>query len=610
MAASIGTAWIQIKPSMKGISADISKELNKATANASEQASANLASIGANLKKAFLVGSAAAVAFTGVAVKSFADYEQLVGGVQKIFDQADQAKILQDAQNAYKDLNQSASQYLTSINQVGAAFASTMGDQKGYDVARKGMKAISDFATGTGRNIDELNQKYQLITRSTSSYQSIADQFSGILPATSKDFLAQAQAAGLLDEKYTQLTQVPIAEYQAVVTEMLERGTAAMGLAGNTAAESSKTISGSFLAAKSALSNVFGALGTGDAELVTEAMDNLKSSASDLVNNVLAILPNIFKTLGDGLKSVTEEVPVLGTAVAGLVGFIEFVIRNKDVFLPIAIGIGAIVAAIWAWNTAVKVLAISQAILNVVLSLNPIGIIILAIIGLVAAIVALWNMNEGFRNFITEAWETIKNAFVSVFNWVKNNWPLLLAILTGPIGLAVYAIIRNFDSILGFVRSMPGRIIGFFSGVGQAIGNVVSGAVKGAVNGMLSLIERNINTFIGLINGAINVINKVPGVNIGKVGNISIPRLATGGIVTSPTLAVIGEGRESEAVIPLSKLDSMLNGDGISRNTKQEVSIGTIVLGDKSAVREFFNQLNKDTLNLNLGITPNQGMTL
>lgn len=608
MAGSIGTAWIQIKPSMKGISADISKELNKATADASQQASANLSALGDNLKKAFLVGSAAAVAFTGVAVKSFAEYEQLVGGVQKIFDQADQTKILQDAQNAYKDLNVSASQYLTAINQVGAAFASTMGDQKGYDIARKGMKAISDFASGTGRNIDELNQKYQLITRSTASYQSIADQFSGILPATSKDFLEQAQAAGLLDEKYTALTEVPIADYQATVTEMLERGTAAMGLAGNTAAESAKTISGSFAATKSAISNVFAALGTGDAKLVEQAMEGLRESATNLVNNVLAILPNIFKSLANGLESVTKDVPVLGTLIKGLVGFIEFVLRNKDIFLPIAVGIGAIVVAIWAWNTAVTALAISQAILNAVLALNPIGIIVLAIIGLIAAIVALWNMNEGFRDFVTSAWETIKNAFVTAFNWVKENWPLLLAILTGPIGLAVYAIIRNFDTILNFIKGMPGKIVGFFSNVGQAIGNMVSGAIKGAVNAVLGVVEKTINGYINLINGAINVINKIPGVSIGKIGNVSIPRLATGGIVTSPTLAVIGEGRESEAVIPLSKLDSMLNGDGGS-NTTQEVNIGTIVLGDASAVREMFRQLNQDTLSVNLGMTPNQGLT-
>ena len=313
------------------------------------------------------------------------------------------------------------------------------------------MKAISDFATGTGRNIDELNQKYQLITRSTASYQSIADQFSGILPATSKDFLEQAQAAGLLDDKYTQLTQVPIADYQAAVTEMLEKGTAAMGLAGNTAAESAKTISGSFEATKSAISNVFAALGTGDAKLVEKAMEGLRESATNLVNNVLAILPNIFRSLADGLESVTKDVPVLGTLVKGLVGFIEFVVRNKDVFLPIAIGIGAIVLAIKAWITAVQALAIAQAALNLVMSLNPIGIIVLAIIGLIAAIVALWNMNEGFRDFVTSAWETITNAFMTAFNWVKDNWPLLLAILTGPIGLAVYAIIRNFDTILNLV---------------------------------------------------------------------------------------------------------------------------------------------------------------
>lgn len=602
MAASIGTAWIQIKPTMKGVGKDISKELKGELAGVNNEASASLAGIGAGLKKAFLVGSAAAVAFAGVAVKSFADYEQLVGGVQKIFDQADQTKILQDAQNAYKDLNVSASQYLTAINQVGAAFASTMGDQKGYDVARKGMKAISDFATGTGRNIDELNQKYQLITRSTASYQSIADQFSGILPATSKDFLAQAQAAGLLDDKYTQLTQVPIAEYQAVVTEMLERGTAAMGLAGNTAAESAKTISGSFEATKSAISNVFGALGTGDAELVRQAMENLKDSASDLVNNVLAILPNIFKSLADGLKSVTKDVPILGSLIEGLVGFIEFVIRNKDVFIPIAVGIGAIVAAIWLWNTAVTALAVSQAILNAVLALNPIGIIILAIIGLIAAIVALWNMNEGFRNFVTEAWETIKNAFVSVFNWVKANWPLLLAIFTGPIGLATLAIIKNFDKILNFVKTMPGKIVGFFGKVGQKIADTISGAIKGAINAVLSVIERTINGYIGLINGAIRVINKIPGVSIGTISNIGIPRLAEGGIVTSPTLALVGEGRESEAVIPLSKLNSMLdNNSGTGDQKVYNITVNGVFATSDQEKRRVAEQILR-AINQNNGV--------
>ena len=122
------------------------------------------------------------------AINSFAESEQLIGGVEKIFDEFDNAQILNDAANAYKNLGLSANQYLRTINDVGATFAATMGDEAGYKTAQKGLQAISNYASGTGKNVDELSNKFTLITRSTASYQSIADQFSGILPATSKDF--------------------------------------------------------------------------------------------------------------------------------------------------------------------------------------------------------------------------------------------------------------------------------------------------------------------------------------------------------------------------------------------------------------------------------------
>ena len=147
--------------------------------------------------KAFAVaGTAAAAAFVGItkaAVDSYAEFEQLSGGVQKIFDEIDYSKIAEDAGNAYKTMGMSANEYLGVMTTVGANFASTLGDAKGYEVAKQGMQAISDFASGTGRSVDELSEKYQMITKSTSSYQSIADQFAGILPATSEGFLEQAQ---------------------------------------------------------------------------------------------------------------------------------------------------------------------------------------------------------------------------------------------------------------------------------------------------------------------------------------------------------------------------------------------------------------------------------
>ena len=143
-------------------------------------------------------------------------------------------------------MQMSANQYLEVMTTVGANFASTLGDAKGYEVAKQGMKAITDFATGTGRCVDELSEKYQMITKSTSSYQSIADQFAGILPATSAGFLEQAQAAGFLSDSYTKLTEVPMAEYQEAVTQMLTKGVDALGLTNNAANEASTTLSGAF----------------------------------------------------------------------------------------------------------------------------------------------------------------------------------------------------------------------------------------------------------------------------------------------------------------------------------------------------------------------------
>ena len=282
-----------------------------------DQASDNIAKItkgfGNGLKTAAKIGvaavgaaSAGIVALTKSAVDGFAEYEQLAGGAAKIFDEMSQTKILQDAQNAYKDLGLSANEYLAVINDVGATFAATMGDAAGYEAAKTGLKAISDYASGTGKNINELSQKFTLITRSTSSYQSIADQFSGILPATSAGFLEQAQAAGILSDSYKQLTEVPIAEYQDAVSKMLEQGVADLGLANNTMDEAFSTLSGSLAMVKGAWSNLVTGLASDSADLDT-LINNFVESVVAASRN---IIPTIGKALGGIGKLINEVFPV------------------------------------------------------------------------------------------------------------------------------------------------------------------------------------------------------------------------------------------------------------------------------------------------------------
>ena len=260
------------------------------------------------------VAAAGITALTTQAVNSFAEYEQLAGGAQKIFDQMDYSKIATDANNAYKELGLSANQYLAVINDVGATFAATMGDKAGYEAAKTGLKAISDYASGTGKNVDELSQKFTLITRSTSSYQSIADQFSGILPATSDAFLQQAQAAGILSDNYTKLTEVPIDEYQAAVSQMLQQGVTDLGLADNTMNEAFSTLSGSLSMAKGAWSNLVTGLADDSADLdmlIGNFVESVGAVATQLIPKIGTALNGASKLVRDLIPVIVQEIPVL-----------------------------------------------------------------------------------------------------------------------------------------------------------------------------------------------------------------------------------------------------------------------------------------------------------
>ena len=90
--------------------------------------------------------------------------------------------------------------------------------------------------------------------------------------------------------------------------------------------------------------------------------------------------------------------------------------------------------------------------------------------------------------------------------------------------------------------------------MGTAIGSAVSNAFKSAINSCLSTIEGIVNKFIGMINGVIDIINAIPGVSLGKIGTVSLPRLAKGGVLREGTAMVAEAGPE---------LLSMVNGKAV-----------------------------------------------
>lgn len=439
------------------------------------------------LTTAVTVANTAIVGLGTAAINSYSQFEQLAGGAAKIFDEMSQTKILDDAKNAYKELGLSANQYLAVINDVGATFAATMGDEAGYEAAKTGLKAISDYASGTGKNVDELSGKFTLITRSTASYQSIADQFSGILPATSAGFLEQAQAAGILSDSYTQLTDVPIAEYQEAVSKMLEKGVEELGLANNTVLESETTISGSFAAMKAAADNFLVALVDDNAD-VGESFEILTSSIGSFLENVI---PKIWDFIG----ALGPVGPLLAGITAALGAFHIAVSISKIV--------GMAVAAFDAYRKANEGATVAQWLLNAAMNANPIVLVVTLIAGLVAAIVTLWNTNEGFRNAVISAWESIKSAAEKIFTAIANFF--------------TETIPNAFQSMVDWISDGISSFVDIGS---EIVDNIISG-ISAAWDGLVSWFSGLWNSLFGGLSVNVNVNKTSSGVNGSHAGGLN-----------------------------------------------------------------------------------------
>jgi phage-related protein len=144
-------------------------------------------------------------------------------------------------------------------------------------------------------------------------------------------------------------------------------------------------------------------------------------------------------------------------------------------------------------------------------------------------------IKDGFTN----AWNNVKTLYAGIPKWL------------GDCFATAWTNIQNvFANFPTFFAGLWNKIKNTFSSLGTSIASAISGAVKSGINGVISMIQKTINSAIDIINGAINLINKIPKVNVGKVKHLTLPRMAKGGIVDEPTIAEIGEaGRE--AVIPL-----------------------------------------------------------
>ena len=292
-----------------------------------------------------------------------------------------------------------------------------------------------------------------------------------------------------------------------------------------------------------------------------------------VVENVVPVLSPIFEAIGNLFMNafgiIADILNGIWQVLSGLIDFIVGVFTGdwekawtgiQEIFSGIWTAISGFFEGIWSSIKDIVTGAMDTVKSYIEYVLNAIS----------SAWSTVWN---GIKTFVSNIWNGIKSIFSGAGSWFTNIFQQ-----------AYNGITRVFSNIGSFFSNIWNSIKNTFSNLGTSIGNAISNAVKSGINGVISLIERTINRAINLINGGINLINLIPGVHVGKIGTLSLPRLAEGGYVkaNTPQLAMIGDNRhQGEIVAPEDKLEEIyrkvLKEQGIGNNDKVVALLKTII---------------------------------
>lgn len=503
-----------------------------------------------------LAGAAtsAATAIVGIgkaALSSYADFEQFSGGAELIFGD-EIGKNLAEQSMQFANIGLNANEYLSTMNKLGPAMINATGDQqKAVDILNQSLTDQRDIITATGADADMVSRAFEGLARN--NFTMLDNLQLGIKP-TQEGMIELINSTGVAGKQIKSLDEVSLDQMYDAIHKTVEE----FNIAGNAARESSQTISGSIDAVKASWENVLTSLASGDNEAISGAINTLVENLGNAFRNISAILPAIMEGI---VQLIQELVPVI----------LEQLPILLQQLLP-----GILQA------TISLVQAIVQALPQIMSSLVAIVIELVKILTapenlqmlLQAGFQLLFGIIEAIPQIITALLEALPDIIDNLIAYLTD--PKTIEMLIKASVQLFLALVQAVPQILGALFSAFGQLFSnlwnrlkstfqsFAGNFGQALGQMF----KNAINGVLSFIENFINQPINAINGLIDVINNVPGVNLGYLNRIYLGRMETGGIVPSTAggrLILAGEGGEDEWVVPESKMASMIEQLGGAR---------------------------------------------
>ncbi len=328
-----------------------------------------------------------------------------------------------------------------------------------------------------------------------------------------------------------------------------------------------------------------------DGAAAANGLDDVAGAAKEVTDSVAASqsLNSIWRSLATTLGELLA--PALG-AVA------DFFAENPTllkILVPVVLGLAAAIAiatiAQWAWNTALWAFPGTWIVAGIIALIAAIVLIAVYWDEIAAATGDAWDWITGK---LGTAWDWITSKLGSAWDWVTAKTGAAWDWVTGKVATAVGGIMAAagaMGSIPGMISGWWNQVIAWLTGLPGRIARATAGmwdGIKASFADAINFVIWKWNSLSFTIGGG-----SIMGVGIPSVtlSTPDIPYLAEGGITTGPTLAMIGEGPEQEAVLPLSRLDGMLRGvAGAVRSTggSSEQRVVLEFVGADSEFVDFF----------------------
>lgn len=515
--------------------------------NASGKASGFADNLKSGLATAAKVGAAAlTAAATGMAaltkasIDQYAEYEQLVGGVDTLFKTASD-KVQEYAANAYKTAGMSANEYMDTVTSFSASLLQSLGGDT-EKAAQKADQAITDMADnankmGTGMEMIQnayqgfAKQNYTMLDNLKLGYGGTKEEMERLL----------ADAEKLSGQKFD------ISSYSDIV-DAIHVVQTEMGITGTTAKEAASTIQGSVSAAKSAWSNLITGIAADNADLDTligNFVSSVETAAGNIIPRVSVMLGGISQLVTSAsttiipmvITTITDNLPALLQAAVALVGALgQGIIDSLPAITQAAIDILFFLANGLIENLPTLIDGIVQVTLTIVQMLTS-------------------------PDFLTQLIETAILLIMTLAQGLIDAIPQLIAAVPMIIGNLLAAIIVELPNII------------------QMGIDLLFALIDGIIKCIPELVAAVPTLIIAFVNGIVNNLDKII--------------LAAPQIIVSLITGIIGAIPELIAAVPrviAAIADTIRNYDwgGIGRNIVQGLKDGIAGMWDN--IKDWFNE--------------------